>query len=90
MNLREALIQQAPSLALQRAAADEIARLDVALQDAHVALTRMQAPFDLAVKDPAFSAKVATIVKVSEAQVEGAIRDKLIALGWTPPGEAHA
>ena len=28
MNLREALIQQAPSLALQRAAADEIARLD--------------------------------------------------------------
>jgi hypothetical protein len=28
MNLRDALIQQAPSLALQRAAADEIARLD--------------------------------------------------------------
>ena len=31
MNLREALIQQAPSLALQRAAAAEIARLDAAL-----------------------------------------------------------
>lgn len=28
MNLREALIVQSPSLALQRAAADEIARLD--------------------------------------------------------------
>lgn len=32
MKLREALIQQAPSLALQRAAADEIARLDAALE----------------------------------------------------------
>lgn len=28
MRLREALIRQSPSLALQRAAADEIARLD--------------------------------------------------------------
>ena len=28
MNLRQALIQQSPSLALQRAAGDEIARLD--------------------------------------------------------------
>jgi hypothetical protein len=28
MNLRDALIQQSPSLALQRAAADEIAKLD--------------------------------------------------------------
>lgn len=28
MQLRDALVQQAPSLALQRAAADEIARLD--------------------------------------------------------------
>ena len=28
MRIREALIQQSPSLALQRAAADEIARLD--------------------------------------------------------------
>lgn len=28
MNIREALIQQSPSLALQRAAGDEIARLD--------------------------------------------------------------
>ena len=28
MNLRQALIEQSPSLALQRAAADEIARLD--------------------------------------------------------------
>ena len=31
MKLREALIQQAPSIELQRAAADEIARLDAAL-----------------------------------------------------------
>lgn len=38
MNLRDALTQQAPSLALQRAAADEIARLDALLaaaQDRH-------------------------------------------------------
>lgn len=28
MNIRDALIQQGPSLALQRAAADEIAKLD--------------------------------------------------------------
>lgn len=35
MNLREALIAQAPSLALQRAAADEIARLDRKLQQWH-------------------------------------------------------
>lgn len=34
MKLREALIQQAPSLALQRAAADELARLDAQLRDA--------------------------------------------------------
>lgn len=33
MKLREALITQAPSLALQRAAADEIARLDAALKE---------------------------------------------------------
>ncbi|MBB1161505.1 hypothetical protein [Aquariibacter albus] len=31
MNLRDALTQQAPSLALQRAATDEIARLDAEL-----------------------------------------------------------
>ncbi len=31
MKLRDALISQAPSLALQRAAADEIARLDARL-----------------------------------------------------------
>lgn len=31
MKIREALIAQAPSLALQRAAADEIAALDTAL-----------------------------------------------------------
>lgn len=30
MDLRQALIEQSPSLALQRAAADEIARLDAA------------------------------------------------------------
>ena len=33
MKLREALIQQAPSLALQRAAADEIAKLDAQVAD---------------------------------------------------------
>lgn len=33
MNLKEALLTQAPSLALQRAAADEIARLTKALED---------------------------------------------------------
>lgn len=33
MKLREALIAQAPSLALQRAAADEIARLDALAED---------------------------------------------------------
>lgn len=32
MNIREALMQQSPSLALQRAAADEIARLDAAVK----------------------------------------------------------
>lgn len=32
MQLREALIQQSPSLALQRAAADEIARLDAEVE----------------------------------------------------------
>ena len=31
MNLRDALVQQSPSLALQRAAADEIASLDARL-----------------------------------------------------------
>lgn len=34
MNLKEALLTQAPSLALQRAAADEIARLTKALEEA--------------------------------------------------------
>lgn len=34
MNLRDALTQQAPSLALQRAAQAEIARLDAALDSA--------------------------------------------------------
>lgn len=33
MNIRDALIQQSPSLALQRAAADEIARLDAQLKE---------------------------------------------------------
>lgn len=37
MNLREALIQQAPSLALQRAAADEIAKLDARIRELEVA-----------------------------------------------------
>lgn len=35
VNLKEALLTQAPSLALQRAAADEIARLTKALEEAH-------------------------------------------------------
>lgn len=35
MNLKEALLTQAPSLALQRAAADEIARLTKLLEEAH-------------------------------------------------------
>lgn len=34
MKIRQALIEQAPSLELQRAAAAEIARLDAALADA--------------------------------------------------------
>jgi hypothetical protein len=33
VQIREALIQQAPSLALQRAAADEIARLDAEIRE---------------------------------------------------------
>ncbi len=33
MNIREALIQQQPSLALQRSAADEIARLDAVIRE---------------------------------------------------------
>lgn len=33
MNIREALIQQSPSLALQRAASDEIARLDARVRE---------------------------------------------------------
>ena len=33
MNIREALIQQQPSLALQRGAADEIARLDAVIRE---------------------------------------------------------
>lgn len=38
MNLREALIQQSPSLALQRAASDEIARLDAEVRHLREAL----------------------------------------------------
>jgi hypothetical protein len=38
MKLREALIQQAPSLALQRAASDEIARMDALLDACRSAL----------------------------------------------------
>lgn len=37
MNIREALQQQAPSLALQRSAADEIARLDAEVKNAGAA-----------------------------------------------------
>ena len=42
MKLREALVNQAPSLALQRAAADEIARLDA--QVAQLLAERRQQP----------------------------------------------
>lgn len=38
MKLRDALLAQAPSLALQRAAADEIARLDALLAQKQAAL----------------------------------------------------
>ena len=38
MKLREALIQQAPSLALQRAAADEIARMDALIEEMRKAM----------------------------------------------------
>lgn len=40
MNLREALIAQGPSLELQRAAADEIARLDATIR--HLAQTHYE------------------------------------------------
>jgi hypothetical protein len=41
MKLREALIKQAPSLALQRAAADEIAKQDALIKDAMSAIKGM-------------------------------------------------
>ncbi len=47
MNLREALIQQAPSLALQRAAADEIARLDALLRPRPIATAPRDGTFIL-------------------------------------------
>jgi hypothetical protein len=43
MNLREALIAQGPSLELQRAAADEIARLDAVLKSLAVTHYETQA-----------------------------------------------
>ena len=43
MNLRDALIHQAPSLALQRAAAAEIARLDAALAAALEQIAKLRA-----------------------------------------------
>lgn len=40
MNIRDALIQQSPSLALQRAAADEIAKRDALLIEVRSCFTR--------------------------------------------------
>jgi DNA-binding FadR family transcriptional regulator len=42
MKLREALIQQAPSLALQRAAADEIARMDALIEEMRKAMVLVE------------------------------------------------
>ena len=42
MNLRQALIEQAPSLELQRAAQAEIARLDVQVNAMHVQLDEFE------------------------------------------------
>lgn len=39
MNIREALQQQSPSLALQRAAADEIAKLDASIRQYNTILS---------------------------------------------------
>ena len=41
MNVRDALIQQSPSIELQRAAADEIAKLDNDLTKLHVLKARL-------------------------------------------------
>lgn len=46
MNLREALIIQSPSLELQRAAADEIARLDATVR--HIAMIHYETQATLA------------------------------------------
>ncbi len=40
MKLREALTQQSPSLLLQRAAADEISKLDALLNEVRLCFTR--------------------------------------------------
>ena len=42
MKIREALQQMSPSLATQRQAADEIARLDAQLRDAHELVVQLQ------------------------------------------------
>lgn len=75
-----------------RALQDEVRRLDAALRDARARLSAMQAPFDLAVKNPDYVPhRITTIIRVSEAHTDAAIREKLIAMGWTPPGKAcHA
>lgn len=46
MNIREALRQQAPSLALQRAAGDEIARLDDIVNRQQQIIYRLQGEID--------------------------------------------
>lgn len=52
--IREALISQAPSLALQRAAADEIARLDKIIEEVHswVVCGAIATPEDMAYSFP--------------------------------------
>jgi hypothetical protein len=65
MNLREALIQQAPSLALQRAAADEIAKLDAEVRSLS---NIVQAAWEVIAKaDPVGAAKLMEAAGVANA-----------------------
>ena len=77
MKLRDALIHQQPSLALQRAAADEIARLDqrvaeLAAELAGIANRRMTAPrvtvdeLKLALGEPASPEQLAALERLTE------------------------
>jgi HEAT repeat protein len=77
VKLRDALIQQSPSIALQRAAADEIARLDqrvaeLAAELAGIQNRRMTAPrvtvdeLKLALGQPATPEAVAVLERLAE------------------------